>query len=128
MAIYSFTKNIINNKIINVYNEGHHYRDFTYIDDIVSGILSATHRVNKSNYEIYNIGNGKTIYLKKLILIIENILKKKAKKNFLPRQKGDMVSTYASTTKFDKSFKRNFLPLNRGIMKFIRWYKKHYGK
>jgi len=128
MAIYSFTKNIINNKKIDIYNKGHHYRDFTYIDDIVSGILSATHRVNKSNYEIYNIGNGKPIYLKKLILIIEKILKKKAKIIFLPRQKGDMISTYASTAKFDKSFKKNFLPLNKGIMKFIKWYKKYYGK
>jgi UDP-glucuronate 4-epimerase len=85
-TIYNFSKNIINNKIINVYNKGHHYRDFAYIDDIVSRILSAILRVNKSNYEMYNIGSGKPIYLKKLILIIENILKKREKKIFTSKQ------------------------------------------
>ena len=127
MAIYKFTKNILSGKKINIYNKGHHYRDFTYIDDIVRGILSASDRKNISNYEIYNIGNGKPIYLKKLILIIEKVLQKKAETNFLPRQKGDMISTYASTAKFDKLFKKDFLPLNEGIKKFIKWFKNYYG-
>ena len=77
MAIFKFTKNIINNKPIDVYNKGNHYRDFTFVKDIAKGIILASLRKDKKNFQIFNIGNGKPVYLKKLIQILEVILKKK---------------------------------------------------
>ena len=102
MAIYKFTKNILGNKKIDVYNKGNHYRDFTYIDDIAKGIIAST-KLNKKRkkFEIYNIGNGKPVYLKKCINILGKILKKEIKMNYLPIQMGDMLKTYANTKKFN---------------------------
>ncbi len=128
MAIFKFTKNIINNKPLDIYNGGHHYRDFTFIDDIAKGIISASFRNNKKNYEIFNIGNGKPVYLKTLIATLEKILKKKIKKNYLPIQKGDMVSTYASTKKFNSLFKGKSLPLKNGLIEFVRWFRNYYAR
>lgn len=127
MAIFKFTKKILNNEPIDIYNKGHHYRDFTYIDDIAKGIISASYRNNKKNYEIFNIGNGRPVYLKTLILTLEKILKKKSKKNYLPVQKGDMIKTYASTKKFNSFFKSNFLSLREGLIEFVKWFRSYYG-
>ena len=128
MAIYKFTNKILNNKKIDVYNKGNHYRDFTYIDDIANGIIAST-KINKKRkkFEIYNIGNGKPVYLKNCIDILEKILKKKIKKNYLPLQVGDMIKTYADTKKFSSHY--NFkckVSLNRGLKKFVSWYINYY--
>ncbi len=126
MAIFKFTKNILRKKKILVHNNGNHHRDFTYIDDIVNGIIFASLKKKKNNFEIYNIGNGQPVYLKTLIKKIEKILKMKAKIDYLPRQKGDMIRTYASTTKFNKMFKNKFTSLDKGLVNFIEWFKNYY--
>ncbi len=128
MAIFKFTKNIINNKPIDVYNKGNHYRDFTFVKDIAKGIILASFRKDKKNFQIFNIGNGKPVYLKKLIQILEAILKKKAVKNFLPIQKGDMKSTYANTNKFNTTFKGKFVSLKTGLIEFVNWFRDYYEK
>ena len=128
MAIFKFTKNIINNKPIDVYNKGNHYRDFTFVKDIAKGIILASLRKDKKNFQIFNIGNGKPVYLKKLIQILEIILKKKAVKKFLPIQKGDMKSTYANTSKFNNTFKGKFVPLKTGLIEFVNWFRDYYEK
>ena len=128
MAIFKFTKNIINNKPIDVYNKGNHYRDFTFVKDIARGIISASHRKDKKNFQIFNIGNGKPVYLKKLIQTLEIILKKRAVKNFLPIQKGDMKSTYANTNKFNTTFVGKFVPLKKGLIEFVNWFRNYYEK
>ena len=128
MAIFKFTKNIINNKPIDVYNKGNHYRDFTFVKDIARGIISASFRKDKKNFQIFNIGNGKPVYLKKLIQTLEIILKKKAVKNFLPIQKGDMKSTYANTNKFNTTFVGKFVPLKKGLIEFVNWFRNYYEK
>ena len=128
MAIFKFTKNILNSKPIDVYNNGNHYRDFTFVNDIAKGIISASLRNDKKNFEIYNIGNGKPVYLKKLIHTLESILKKKAIKNYLPIQKGDMSSTFANTRKFNNNFRGSFVPLKKGLLEFVNWFKNYYEK
>ena len=128
MAIFKFTKNIINNKPIDVYNKGNHYRDFTFVKDIARGIIAASHRKDKKNFQIFNIGNGKPVYLKKLIQTLEIILKKRAVKNFLPIQKGDMKSTYANINKFNNTFAGKFMPLKKGLIEFVNWFRNYYEK
>ena len=128
MAIFKFTKNIINNKPIDVYNKGNHYRDFTFVKDIARGIIAASHRKDKKNFQIFNIGNGKPVYLKKLIQTLEIILKKRAVKNFLPIQKGDMKSTYANINKFNNTFAVKFMPLKKGLIEFVNWFRNYYEK
>ena len=130
MAIFSFLKNLINKKKINIYNQGNHYRDFTYIDDIVDGtlkILINKKKFYKKNFNIFNIGNNKPIKLLKLINLIEHLTKKKFKKNFLNIQMGDVYKTYADIDKIqsviDYKPKTN---IKHGLVKFIEWYKKYY--
>ncbi|MDB2515577.1 GDP-mannose 4,6-dehydratase [Candidatus Pelagibacter bacterium] len=143
MALFKFTKNIINNKKIDVFNYGNHLRDFTYIDDIVSGIISAVNNTPKRNkswnskypqssssncpFRIFNIGNNKPISLMKYILEIERYLGKKAKKNFLKLQKGDIKATFSNTDKICKEIKfRSKTDVKKGIKNFIDWYKDYY--
>ncbi len=126
MALFKFTKNILDGKPIDVYNHGDHYRDFTYIDDIVQGILASLDRAYP--YEIINLGNSKTESLIDFINIIEKHLGKKAKKNMLPMQPGDVHKTFADITKAKKLL--DFQPttdIHQGIKQFINWYKKYYG-
>ena len=134
MAIYKFTKNILENKKIKVFNYGEHFRDFTYISDIVKGILKAKNRKKKKlkkseiNFEIINIGNGKPIKLLKCIDILEETLKTKANKIFLKKQQGDMYKTYSNNLKVKKML--NFRPsvnLKSGIKKFVNWYLDYHG-
>ncbi len=126
MALFKFTKSILANKPIDVFNHGDHHRDFTYIDDIVRGVVAA---IDKSYpYEIINLGNSRTESLTDFIATIEKCLGIKAKKNMLPMQKGDVHKTHADTTKAKKLL--GFQPttnIDVGIRNFINWYKEYYG-
>ena len=124
MALFKFTKNIIKGKPIEVFNKGKHERDFTYVDDIVDGIIKIVFsKKNKFGSQIFNIGNGKKIKLLKYIQLIEKNLKKKARKKLLPLQKGDVFKTHSDTRLIKKDY--NYNPktsVNHGVKKFIEWY------
>ena len=131
MALFSFVKNIFNNKFINVYNKGNHFRDFTYIDDATR----MTIKVSKSNkyfntknyHRILNIGTGNPVPLKKYLNIIENEVGKKAKIRYLKIQKGDMVKTYACVKRLKSIVDINKrVSLKKGISNFVEWYKNYY--
>jgi len=143
MALFKFTKSILNNDPIDVYNNGEHSRDFTYIDDIVQGIISAIDKPpledegwsgkdpNPSTsfcpFKIYNIGNGSPVKLMKFIELIEKELGKKAEINFLPLQIGDVPETHADISSITRDL--NYSPstsTDLGIKKFIEWYKDYY--
>jgi UDP-glucuronate 4-epimerase len=125
MALFLFTKAILDNKAIKVYNYGKMKRDFTYIDDIVSGIIASLEK--SYPYEIFNLGNHKSVELEYFITQIENNLNKKAKKEMLPIQAGDVAETFAD---IDSSREKlDFDPqtsIEDGIRKFIDWYKNYY--
>jgi UDP-glucuronate 4-epimerase len=125
MAPMLFADAITNNKPINVFNHGNMSRDFTYIDDIVDGIIKVID--NPSNFKVYNIGKNSPVSLMKFIETIENAIGKKAEKNFMPMQDGDVVSTYADVSDLINDF--GYKPdtnLTDGIGKFIKWYKEFY--
>jgi UDP-glucuronate 4-epimerase len=137
MAIFSFTKAILANKPIDVYNHGRMRRDFTYIDDIVEGVV----RVNDNPpgpkhpdsyfgeipFRVYNIGNHKPVELEVLIETLEKHLGKKSIRNMKEMQPGDVLETYADTNDLQKyfGFKPN-TPLDAGIEQFVKWYKQFY--
>jgi UDP-glucuronate 4-epimerase len=124
MAYYSFSKAIIEDKVIDVYNHGKLQRDFTYIDDIVDGIIAAVDL--ESACEIFNLGNHQPVELMRFIEIIEQSLSKKAKMRMLPMQSGDVLVTYADIE--HSRSKLGFVPkisLEIGIPKFIEWLKNH---
>ena len=104
MALFKFTKNIINNQSIELFNNGNHLRDFTYVDDIVDGIYSLIKRHSKKNipYEIFNIGNGNPKKLKDFLKFIEKKLNSKAKVKKLPLQIGDIFKTHSDIKKLKK--------------------------
>jgi len=125
MALFKFTKNILADKPIDVYNHGDHERDFTYITDIVSGILAALDKVN--GYDVFNLGNNDTVTLMHFISCIENALGKTAQKNMLPMQKGDVHKTYADIERTKQIL--GWEPttnIEDGINKFIQWYKEYH--
>ena len=143
MALFKFTKAILDEKPIDVFNHGKHTRDFTYIDDIVEGIKRtldnpATKNANWNSNEpdpatsnapwsIYNIGNNKPIKLMDYIDALEKALAKKAEINFLPLQPGDVPDTYASTQNLNEKF--NYKPSTSvidGVSNFVKWYKDYY--
>ena len=131
MSIHKFTNLIINNKPIDVFNYGKHSRDFTYIDDVVEGISLVSLKKNKyfsNNYsEIYNIGGDHPITLNTLIKEIEKNLGKKAKKNLMPLQMGDVKKTVSNIKKIKKHY--GFSPktsISEGIKSFVDWYKSYY--
>ena len=129
MALFKFTKNIIENRTIELYNNGNHLRDFTYIDDIVDGIFSLTLKSPKKKipYDIFNIGNGNSNKLLSYLKQIENILQKKARTKKLPLQIGDIIKTHSSIKKIKQ--KTNYKPktdINSGIKNFIEWYLDYY--
>lgn len=136
MALFLFTKAILENRAIDVFNHGDMQRDFTYIDDIVEGVIRVLDNppggvneadINPSNstapYKIYNIGNNNPVQLMDFIEAIEKKLDKKAKKNMLPLQAGDVPSTYADVSDLieDLNYKPA-TPIQEGIDKFIDWY------
>jgi len=144
MALFKFVKQILADEPIDVFNEGHHARDFTYIDDIVEAVVRATDRVPQPNpdwsgdkpdpgtssapYRLYNIGNHSPVQLMDFIAAIEKALGRDAKKNFLPLQPGDVPATYADVTDLaaDVGFEPN-TPIEEGIRRFVAWYREYYG-
>lgn len=142
MAIFKFVSSILNGKAINIYNNGKMYRDFTYIDDLVYGIRLLIDKIPKADgidivkkdnlssvapFRIVNIGNSKKVKLLDLIKTIEKALGKKANYNFMPMQKGDVITTWAdisllkNLTDYDSATN-----IEEGIHKFIKWYKEYY--
>lgn len=143
MALFKFTKAILEGKPIDVFNHGKHTRDFTYIDDIVNGIIKTLDNSTVSNldwnsrepdpasskapWKIYNIGNNKSIQLMDYIHALEKSLGKKAKINFLPLQPGDVPDTFSNVDNLIKKF--NYKPstlIGEGITNFVEWYKNYY--
>ena len=135
MAYYKFTKAILNNESIDVYNDGEMKRDFTYIDDVVEGVIRVIDTIPtpesnnnsslKTPYKLYNIGNNSSVTLFDFIAAIEKSCNKKAKKKFLPMQPGDVKDTYADIDDLEKDF--GFKPTTSiftGIDKFVDWYLK----
>ncbi len=135
MAFFKFVENIKKNKKIEIYNKGNHERDFSYIDYIAEGIVNSLensnsihlHKMGQVPFEIYNLGNGKPVNLMKCVKIIENIMKKKAKKKFLKIQSGDVVKTYADIKKAKKDLKlKTNFSISRGLKNFIEWHGRNY--
>ena len=129
MALFKFTKNILENKKIQLYNNGNHSRDFTYISDIVSGIFSILKKNNntKNLFNTFNIGNGNSRKLKDYLKTIEKKLNKKAKISNLPLQLGDIKKTHSDISLLNNY--SNYMPetnIEEGIGKFIDWYLEYY--
>ena len=137
MAYFSFTKKILAGEQIDVYNNGEMQRDFTYIDDIVEGIVRVIDKVPAPQqsvattatapYQIYNIGNNQPVTLRRFITAIEEACGKKAKENLLPMQPGDVPATYADIDELINDI--DFIPktsIEDGIAKFVEWYKAYY--
>ena len=131
MSLFKFVKNIFLNQNIELYNKGEHYRDFTYVDDVVKYVLTLikTKINNKKDvpFEIYNIGNGKSIYLKSFINIVKEKLDLKVKIKNMPFQKGDIIKTHSDTKKIDKIVNFKKTAVERGVENFIKWYKEYYS-
>lgn len=143
MALFLFTKSIIEGKPIKVFNNGNMRRDFTYVDDIVEGIIRVINKIPQPNpnwsgdtpdpgtsqapYKIYNIGNNQPIELMQMIKVLEDCLGIKAKKNMMPMQPGDVPMTYANVDDLaeDVGFKPN-TSIEVGIQNFVNWYKDYF--
>jgi len=126
MALFSFTKKILNGEPIPVYNQGQLARDFTYIDDVVEGMLRVLER--PTSYRIYNLGRGQPVKLMDFIATLEKTLGVSAKINFLPMQAGDVLETYAGTHSLEKDFAYTpRVSLQEGVEHFVEWYKTYYG-
>ncbi len=132
MAPMLFADAITNNRSINVFNNGDMERDFTYINDIVLGIIGALNNIPTKEeenpyYRVLNIGNSKPIRLMDFISFLENALGIEAEKNFMPMQKGDVKRTYADVTKLERV--ANYSPITsieQGVNSFVKWYKNYY--
>ncbi len=135
MAYFKFTKAALNNSTIDVYNNGEMKRDFTYIDDIIEGVIKVIYNPAKpsmnsdsdAEFKIYNIGNNKPINLMDFIEAIETKLGEKISKRYLSLQDGDVLNTHADVSQLEKDF--NYKPntdLIDGINKFVDWYKEYY--
>jgi UDP-glucuronate 4-epimerase len=129
MAMFLFTDAIINNKPIKVFNTGNLSRDFTYIDDIVDGVVNTLIKSSKNDslYKLYNIGNGKPVQLLDFIASLEKELDISAIKKMLPMQAGDVHQTFANTTSLAHDY--NYKPqitVDKGIKEFVLWYKGFY--
>jgi UDP-glucuronate 4-epimerase len=143
MALFLFTRNLLAGKPIDVFNYGKHRRDFTYIDDIVEGVIRVLDRVPEPDplwsgdspdpssshapYRLYNIGNHQPVELMYFIEVLENCVGKKAQKNFLPLQQGDVPATYADIDNLvrDVGFHPS-TPIEEGIARFVGWYRDYY--
>ncbi len=132
MALFLFTKNILDDLPIDVFNNGKHMRNFTYVDDIVEGVVSAAIKKPKfsmKDHEIFNLASREQIDLMDFIKEIEINLGKKAKMNFMPLQKGDVPSTASDISKMEKFF--DYSPktsMKEGVKNFIDWYLEYYKK
>jgi UDP-glucuronate 4-epimerase len=144
MALYLFTRAILSGDVIPVYNYGKMRRDFTYVDDIVEGVVRVLDRVATSDpnhgvqsdnpstsrapYRVFNIGNNKPVELLDFIDCIEEALGKQSVKDFLPLQDGDVPETYADTDALNQWV--GFVPnteIKQGIEKYVGWYKQYYA-
>lgn len=131
MAPFKFTKYIAEDKPIKIYNNGDMYRDFTYIDDIIEGVVrvlgTSPITASKIPYKLYNIGNSQPIKLMDFILTLENCLNKTAKKEYLPMQPGDVWRTEADISELENDLHyKPSISLSEGIGTFIEWYKEFY--
>jgi UDP-glucuronate 4-epimerase len=143
MALFKFTRGILEGRPIPVFNNGKMIRDFTYIDDIVDGVVHAIDRLPQSNddwngadpdpatsyapYRIYNIGHHRPVELMQYIRVLERCLGKKAALEMLPMQEGDVPATYADIA--DLSRDTGFVPatsIETGVARFVEWYKEYY--
>ena len=144
MALFRFTRNILEDRPIDVFNHGRHRRDFTYIDDIVTGVVRVLDRPASTNAEwsaefpdpatsaathrLYNIGNNRWVRLERYIELLEECLGRKAKRNYLPLQPGDVPDTFADVDDLARDFDyRPDTPVEVGIRRFVDWYKAFYG-
>jgi len=145
MATFLFTRKILAGEPIDVFNHGHHRRDFTYIDDIVNGVLRVLDRVPAGNsawsgetpdpgssrapYRLYNIGNHQPVELLHFIEVLESCLGKTAIKNLLPMQDGDVPDTFADVDDLirDTGY-RPATPFETGLARFVDWYRDFYGQ
>lgn len=144
MALFTFVRKIMADEPIDIFNDGRHARDFTYIDDIVEAVVRVMDRVPEGNpewsgekpdpataqapYRLYNIGNHKPVPLMDFIAAIEKVLGREAKKNFLPLQPGDVIETSADVSDLRRDI--GFEPstsIETGIQRFVEWYRDHYG-
>jgi UDP-glucuronate 4-epimerase len=143
MALFLFTKNILAGKPIDVFNYGNHRRDFTYIDDIVEGVIRTLDNVatpnpdwssdqpdpgtSKAPYRLYNIGNNQPVELMHYIEVLQDSLGKKAELNMLPLQPGDVPDTYADVNDLanDVGYRPN-TSVEEGVAKFVQWYLDYY--
>ena len=139
MVLFKFTRAILAGEAIDVYNFGKHQRDFTYIDDIVEGVIRSLDRVaraddspdpatSKAPYRLYNIGSNKPIELMRYIEILEQCLGKTAEKNLLPLQAGDVPATYADVDDLiaDVNYQPD-TPIEVGVARFVEWYREFYA-
>ena len=143
MALFKFTKNILDGKAIQVFNNGNMVRDFTYIDDIVEGVVRAIDRPakpdpswdsaapnpasSKAPYRIYNIGNNKPVQLMRYIEVLEQALGKKAQLEMLPMQLGDVPATMADVSELESAVGyRPSTTVDVGVPKFVEWYRSYY--
>ncbi len=135
MSPFLFADAILNKRPIKVFNHGDMMRDFTYIDDIVEGVVHVVNKPatpegnNKAPYRVFNIGNNQPEHLMDFIGMVEDAFGRIAEKEFLPMQAGDVKATYADTSALEKwvGFKP-YTPLKEGVAKFANWYKAYYNK
>ena len=145
MAIFKFARAIVEGDPIDIYNHGDMKRDFTYVDDIVEGVVRVLDRPAQPDlswsaeapdpatsgvapYRVYNIGNGQPVDLLEFVSVLEEELGTPARKNLLPMQPGDVPLTFADTTELyqDTGFEPN-TPLREGVRRFVAWYQAYYG-
>jgi UDP-glucuronate 4-epimerase len=143
MALFLFTRNILAGKPIDVFNHGHHKRDFTFVSDIAEGVVRACYRVaepnpqwdgnhpdpasSKAPFRIYNIGNNSPVDLSRYIEVLEDALGIKAQRNLLPMQLGDVPDTFADVDDLmrDVGYKPA-TPVEQGVRAFVEWYRAYY--
>ncbi len=144
MALFQFTKKILANEPIDIFNYGEHRRDFTYIDDIIEGVIRVLDKIPQANpdwsserpdpatshapYRIYNIGNHRPVELMRYIEVLEQCLGRKAQKRFLPMQQGDIPETYADVSDLiaDVGYQPS-TPVEIGVARFVAWYRSYFA-
>jgi UDP-glucuronate 4-epimerase len=144
MALFMFTRNILDGKPIDVFNNGHHKRDFTFVEDIAEGVVRASERAaqpdpkwnsdapdpssSSAPFRLYNIGNHEPVQLMRYIEVIEECVGRKATKNFLPMQAGDVPATFADIDDLVRDVGyRPATPIETGVRRFVEWFCEYYG-
>jgi UDP-glucuronate 4-epimerase len=143
MALFLFTKNILEGRPIEVFNHGKHKRDFTYVSDIAGGVIAAIDHIARADpdwnpnapnpntssapFRLFNIGNQQPVELMRYIEVIENCLGLKAKMEFLPLQRGDVPDTWADVASLSQDVNyRSSTSVEEGVQKFVDWYRSYY--